>query len=97
MKPKHSYDLTQGAIVPSDAIFPPFLGSSLLQFLYGVVDMVVVGRFSDSAGIAAVNNSSQVMQLVTSLICGIATGGTVLIGQYIGARRQRRPGAPWAI
>jgi putative MATE family efflux protein len=70
----------------------PFLGATLLQFLYAVVDMVVVGRFSDSAGITAVNNSGQVMQLVTSLICGIATGGTVLIGQYIGAKQTRQAG-----
>lgn len=93
MSDKHTHDLTRGPIVPTLMRFSlPFLGSSLLQFLYGVVDMVVVGRFSDSAGIAAVNNSSQVMQLVTSLICGIATGGTVLIGQYIGARREREAG-----
>ena len=85
MKDKYTFNLTSGAIAPALLRFSlPFLGSSILQFLYGVVDMVVVGRFSDSAGIAAVNNSSQIMQLVTSLVCGIATGGTVLIGQYIG-------------
>ncbi|MBR1780751.1 MAG: MATE family efflux transporter [Oscillospiraceae bacterium] len=87
------YDLTQGPITGTLLRFTlPFLGSSLLQFLYAVVDMIVVGRFSDSAGIAAVNNSSQIMQLVTSLVCGIATGGTVLLGQYIGARQEREAG-----
>ena len=93
MKDKHTFNLTSGAIAPALLRFSlPFLGSSILQFLYGVVDMVVVGRFSDSAGIAAVNNSSQIMQLVTSLVCGIATGGTVLIGQYIGARQEKEAG-----
>ena len=93
MKDKYTFNLTSGAIAPALLRFSlPFLGSSILQFLYGVVDMVVVGRFSDSAGIAAVNNSSQIMQLVTSLVCGIATGGTVLIGQYIGARQEKEAG-----
>lgn len=93
MKEKHTYDLTQGAIAPTLMRFAlPFLGSSLLQFMYAVVDMIIVGQFSDSAGIAAVNNSSQIMQLVTGLICGIATGGTVLMGQYIGAKQERQAG-----
>jgi len=89
----HTYDLTRGKIAPTLLRFAlPFLASSLLQFLYGVVDMIIVGQFSDSAGIAAVNNSGQIMQLVTSLICGVATGGTVLIGQYVGARQEREAG-----
>lgn len=93
MKDKHTYDLTQGPITPTLIRFAlPFLGSSLLQFMYAVVDMIIVGQFSDSAGIAAVNNSGQIMQLVTGLICGVATGGTVLIGQYIGARQERQAG-----
>ena len=93
MKRNHELDLTTGGITATLLRFAlPFMGSSIFQFLYAVVDMIVVGRFSDSAGIAAVNNSGQVMQLVTSLICGIATGGTVLIGQYIGARQPRQAG-----
>lgn len=90
---ERAYDLTQGRIAPTLMRFAlPFLGASLLQFMYAVVDMIIVGQFSDSAGIAAVNNSSQVMQLVTSLICGIATGGTVLMGQHLGAKQEREAG-----
>ena len=37
---------------------------------------------------SAVSTGSQVMQAVTSLVTGLATGGTVLIGQYVGARRR---------
>ncbi len=93
MSKSQIYDLTTGSISKTLIRFAlPFLGSSLLQFLYGVVDMIVVGQFSDAAGVTAVNNSSQIMQLVTSLICGIATGGTVLLGQYIGAKKYRDAG-----
>lgn len=66
----------------------PFLGASFLQFLYGAADLMIVGRFADAAGISAVSTGSQVMQAVTSLVTGLATGGTVLIGQYVGARRR---------
>ncbi len=66
----------------------PFLGASFLQFLYGAADLMIVGRFADAAGISAVSTGSQVMQAITSLVTGLATGGTVLIGQYVGARRR---------
>lgn len=93
MSKNQIHDLTGGGITKTLIRFAlPFLGSSLLQFLYGVVDMIVVGQFSDAAGVTAVNNSGQVMQLVTSFICGVATGGTVLLGQYIGAKKHREAG-----
>lgn len=66
----------------------PFLGASFLQFLYGAADLMIIGRFADAAGISAVSTGSQVMQAITSLVTGLATGGTVLIGQYVGARRR---------
>lgn len=66
----------------------PFLAASLLQFLYGAVDLMVVGRFGDAAAVSAVATGSQIMQTLTSLIAGLATGGTVLIGQYMGAGRR---------
>ena len=81
-------DLTQGSISKVLLRFVlPFLGASILQFLYSVVDMIIVGQFADAAAISAVNTSGQIMQLITGLISGIATGGTVLIGQHVGAKR----------
>jgi len=65
----------------------PFLGASLIQFLYGTIDMMVVGRFGDAAGVSAVATGSQVMQALTGLVTGLTAGGTVLIGQYTGAGR----------
>ena len=63
--------LTEGNVRRALSRFAiPFLGASLLQFLY-----------------AAVSTGSQVMQAVTNFIIGLSTGGTVLVGQYLGARR----------
>lgn len=66
----------------------PFLGASLLQFLYGAVDMVVVGQFCDPASIVAVSNGAQIMQILTLMVVGFTTGITVLIGQYLGSGRR---------
>ena len=66
----------------------PFLASNLLQALYNLADMLIVGRFCGPVGASAVGLGGQVTILVINLISGLAVGGTVLIAQYIGAKRQ---------
>lgn len=68
----------------------PFLAASLLQQLYSTVDMMAVGRLSANAAISlsAVSTGGQLTYAVTSLLIGLATGSTVLIGQYVGAGRR---------
>lgn len=83
-------DLTKGGIAKTLLRFTaPFLIANLLQCLYGIVDMFIVGRFADSAALSAVSIGSLLMTVVNYIIIGLATGGTVLIGQMIGARRER--------
>lgn len=82
--------LTEGRIFPTLLKFSiPFLISSFLQALYGATDLLVVGQFSDSAGVSAVAIGSQVMQTITGIILGITTGGTILVGQYLGAKKEK--------
>jgi len=80
-------ELTTGKIYPTLLKFTiPFLLSSLLQSLYGTVDLLVIGNYSDTASVSAVATGSQVMNLITFLMLGITTGATVLIGQFLGAK-----------
>lgn len=80
--------LVNGRIVPTLLAFAaPFLMASILQALYGAVDLLVVGQFADSAGVSAVAIGGQVMQTITGIVLGISTGGTVVIGQFVGARK----------
>ena len=69
--------------------WPLFL-ANLLQSLYSIVDMVVVGQFVGSEGLAALSNASMIVFVITSLCMGITTGGAVLVAQYKGARDHRR-------
>lgn len=80
--------LTQGNVFRSLTSFAlPFLAANFLQALYGAADLFVVGLFADSASVSAVATGSQIMQTITSIIAGLTTGGTVMIGQYVGAKR----------
>jgi putative MATE family efflux protein len=87
---KFGQDLTQGHVTRQLIVFSlPFLLSSLIQALYSMADMIIVGRFSDAAGIAAVANGSMVIFIVNGPITGIITAGTVFIAQYVGAKNTK--------
>ena len=93
---KMQRDFTQGPIAKGMIAFSmPFLLSNILQALYGAVDMWVVGNFSNpdpavSAQIlSGVNIGSQITNLVAMMVSGLTVSGTVMVGQYIGARKQK--------
>ena len=79
-------NLTGGAVFPLLIRFAiPLFFSNLLQACYNVADMVIVGRFVESAGVAAVSNASTLCFIVTSIGIGLAVGGTVLAAKFRGA------------
>jgi len=89
-------DFTQGSIGKGLIAFSmPFLLSNILQALYGAVDMLVVGNWSHAdpavrtAILSGVNVGSQITHLVAMMISGLTVAGTVLVGQYVGARKQK--------
>ena len=82
---KKPLSLTEGKVSSALLRFAlPFLAANILQSLYGAIDLLIIGRYCDSAAISAVSIGSQVMITLQSLIIGISTGSTVLIGQSIG-------------
>ena len=86
-------DFTQGSIFGKLVRFMfPILGALILQAMYGAVDLLIVGRFGTNAGISGVSTGSGIMNLATFVICGLATGVTILIGRYLGERRYDRLG-----
>lgn len=82
-------DLTKGSIYKSLLSFSiPFIIANFIQALYGAVDLVVIGFFTDTSGLSAVSIGTQVMQIVNGMILGLTMGGTILVGQYYGANRE---------
>ena len=64
----------------------PLLATNLLQSIYSIVDMLVVGRVVGKSGLAAISNASLLTFIINSICIGITLGGTVLIAQYKGAK-----------
>lgn len=86
-------DFTRGNILIKMIRFMvPILGALILQAMYGAVDLLIVGQFGTTAGISGVSTGSNIINMVTFTISGLAMGVTVLIGRYLGEGRGERVG-----
>ena len=86
-------DFTEGQITGKLIKFMiPILGSLVLQAAYGAVDVLMVGWFGTTEGLSGVSTGSSIINLVTFVITGLATGITVLLGTFIGSRNTERAG-----
>ena len=83
------HNLAEGSVARKLAQFAlPFLASNVVQSLYNIADMLIVGNFSGPVSMSGVNIGGQVTLLLTNIIIGLCVGATVLIGQYVGAGKQ---------
>ncbi len=68
---------------------PMLLGNVFQQF-YNVVDSAIVGNYIGKEALAAVGASFPIIFTLISLIIGIATGSTIVIAQYFGAKDMKK-------
>ncbi len=81
-------DLTQGKPMRGLIQFSvPLLIGNLAQQLYNTVDSIVVGKYVGDNALAAVGASGPILNLLLVLFMGIATGATIMVSQYFGARQ----------
>ena len=86
-------DFTKGHITGKLVRFMlPVLGALVLQAAYGAVDVLMVGWFGTTQGLSGVSTGSSIINLVTFVITGLASGITVLLANYIGSRNTERAG-----
>ncbi|MBQ2865179.1 MAG: MATE family efflux transporter [Clostridia bacterium] len=84
-------DFTEGNITKQlfTFAFPLFL-SSLLQVLYNMADMIIVGHALGKVGLSAVSVGGDVSNFLTFVAMGFCSAGQVIISQYIGAGKRER-------
>ncbi len=84
----HMTDLTVGKVRSQLLRFAmPILLANILQAFYGMMDLLIVGNFVDSAAVSAVNIGSQLNNVVNALCFGICLGSQIVVGQFFGAKR----------
>jgi putative MATE family efflux protein len=80
-------DMTVGSVGRNILRFAmPMLVGNMFQQLYTFVDQIIVGRFLGKEALASVGASFPVIFTLIALIIGIATGGTIVISQFFGAK-----------
>lgn len=87
LKRKTSSIMTEGVIWKQLVYFAiPLLIGNLFQQLYNTVDSIVVGNFVSKQALAAVGSTGPIINTLVGFFMGLATGASVVISQYYGAR-----------
>ena len=87
---RHEIDMINGSIFSNVVRFSiPLILSGMLQLLYNMADVVVVGQFEDHNAVAAVGATSSLITLMVNLFIGLSVGTSVLVAQYSGAGKYR--------
>lgn len=86
-------DLTVGSVPKKMLQFAtPLFLSGLLQTVYNMVDMIVVGQVIGSAGLSAVSIGGDLLILLTFIAIGLSNAGQIIISQYVGANQRDKIG-----
>ena len=79
-------DMTQGPLAKQIILYSaPLALANLLQTLYNLVDLAVVGNVVGSVGVSAVSIAGQITFLLYALGIGLGSGMQILISQQVGA------------
>mgnify|MGYP000957463899 CR=1 FL=1 len=83
-------DMTQGSLGRQIIGFSlPLMFTNLLQMLFSMVDLAVVGRFSSSAAMGSVGSTTTLIFLFTGFLMGLGSGVNVLVATHFGARSEK--------
>ena len=83
-------DLTSGSLVRKILLFSlPLVMSNLLQVLFNMADIAVVGQFAGSGALGSVGSTTQLVGMFTGFLIGVSGGINILVALYYGARDKK--------
>ena len=85
-----SHDLTHGPLVQQIILFSlPLMATNVLQVLFNMSDVAVVGQFAGPEALGSVGSTSILVSLFTGFLIGMGSGINVVVARYIGARHDQ--------
>lgn len=82
----NTHTLTSGSLPKQILLFSiPLMLSNMLQVLFNMSDIAVVGRFAGAIALGAVGSTSHLVALFTGFLIGMGSGVNVLAARYYGA------------
>ena len=86
--------ITQGSLWKNMLLFSiPLMLSQLLQVLFNMADVAVVGKFSSAEALGAVGSTTILVSLFTGFLIGMGSAVNVRVAQHLGARDRARTAA----
>lgn len=83
--------MTEGSLLKNIFLFSvPLMLSQLLQVLFNMADVAVVGKFSSSQAMGSVGSTSTLVTLFTGFLIGVGVGVNVRVAQHLGAGQQEK-------
>ena len=83
-------DLTHGPLAKQILFFSlPLIVSNLLQVLFNMADLVVVGRFVGPEALGSVGSTTTLITLFTGFLMGMGSGVNVMVARYFGAQSRK--------
>lgn len=68
----------------------PIMIMNVMQMLFNVIDMTVLGKFSNDTAVGAVGACGTLITLCTGLLVGIAAGANIVIAKRIGGGEEEK-------
>jgi len=82
--------MTSGSLPKKILLFSlPLIFTNLLQVLFNMADIAVVGRFAGPEALGSVGSTAIIVTLFTGFLIGVASGINVLAARYIGSREKK--------
>ena len=89
-KKSRSIEMTTGSLWKNILLFSlPLMGSQVLEVLFNLSDVAVVGRFADYLALGAVGSTTLLVTLFTGILIGMGAGVNVRVAHELGAGNKR--------
>ena len=81
--------MTEGSLWKNILLFSiPLVFSQLLQVMFNMADVAVVGKFASDTALGSVGSTSTLVTLFTGFLIGMGNGVNVRVAQHLGARHE---------
>ncbi len=91
MSKPYSIDMCSGPLGKKILLFAlPLMAANVLQMMFNLADVIVVGKFAGDLSQAAVTSTTSMVNLLLAIFMGLSGGANVVVARALGARENER-------
>lgn len=91
MSKPNSVDMCSGPLGKKILLFAlPLMAANVLQMMFNLADVIVVGKFAGDLSQAAVTSTTSMVNLLLAIFMGLSGGANVVVARALGARENEQ-------